>query len=287
MQKDLIYHLSSLLGIELIEAKPVSGGDISSAYCFRSKEITYFIKYNSGHSALAMFQAEQKGLREIASCEKISVPEVILTGEHNGYSFLVMEMVESKRASSKDFRKLASQLAQMHLVSNQNFGFDDDNYIAYLPQKNDKHENWTDFYIHCRLIPQFDMLKDRSLLSPEEIPSIPIMENFLQPLFEGIIPSLLHGDLWNGNYLIEKSGTPYLIDPAVYYGHSEVDIAMTQLFGGFGPAFYETYHKIIPPNEKSDIRIDIYKLYYLLVHLNLFGRSYYSQVMHILNKYFR
>ncbi|MBT8191292.1 MAG: fructosamine kinase family protein, partial [Bacteroidia bacterium] len=108
----------------------------------------------------------------------------------------------------------------------------------------------------------------------------------LEALFEGIKPSLLHGDLWNGNYLIDKSGTPYLIDPAVYYGHSEVDIAMTKLFGGFGDSFYQAYHTIIPLDDKSHARIEVYKLYYLLVHLNLFGRSYYPQVKRIMETYF-
>lgn len=285
MKEALIHHLSDLLGTEILHTSTVTGGDISDAFRINTADGAYFVKINSGHSAPGMFEAEKKGLEEILSSKTVAVPQVILTGENSGYAFLVIEYLEQRGATTQDLEKLGYQLAQMHQSTSSHFGFDDDNYIGSLPQKNDWHDNWTEFYIRCRLQPQFDMAIDRFLMSPAEIPSVSKMKESLDPLLKGIQPSLLHGDLWNGNYLIEKNGTPYLIDPAVYYGHSEVDIAMTQLFGGFGKAFYETYHSIIPLDEYSSARIELYKLYYLLVHLNLFGRSYYPQVKRIMNEY--
>ncbi|NNF20558.1 MAG: phosphotransferase [Saprospiraceae bacterium] len=286
MQQVLIQHISNLLGTQILDTTPVSGGDISQAYRIDTNDKAYFVKTNPGHSAFSMFEAEKKGLEAILSSNTIAVPEVLLTGEFQGQSFLVMEMLEHRRATPDDYEKLGYQLAHMHLVSSPRFGFDDDNYIGSLPQKNNWHNKWTDFYIHCRLVPQLEMALSRSLISQAEIPPARKMEESLEALFEGIKPSLLHGDLWNGNYLIEKTGTPYLIDPAVYYGHCEVDIAMTKLFGGFGDSFYQAYHTIIPLDDKSHARIEVYKLYYLLVHLNLFGRSYYPQVKRIMETYF-
>ncbi len=112
------------------------------------------------------------------------------------------------------------------------------------------------------------------------------MANKLTPLFKAVKPTLLHGDLWSGNYLIAKNGTPYLIDPAIYFGHNEVDIAMTKLFGGFGQSFYKAYRYSLPKSDHTEHNTQVYQLYYLLVHLNLFGQSYSGAVKHILSKYF-
>ena len=143
-----------------------------------------------------------------------------------------------------------------------------------------------DFYIDERLLPQFDLAQSKGLLRSNEIPDKEIMKGNLNDLIKVVKPSLLHGDLWGGNFLIGKDGTPYLIDPAVYYGHHEVDIAMSKLFGGFGSAFYSAYYEVFPESSRINDRIEIYQLYYLLVHLNIFGSSYYGSVKQILNKYF-
>jgi fructosamine-3-kinase len=129
------------------------------------------------------------------------------------------------------------------------------------------------------------MARDHGLLSATDIPDDTKMLSVFEELFSGVTPSLLHGDLWNGNYLISTDGTPYLIDPAVYYGHSEVDLAMSLLFGGFGESFYAAYHEIIPATPGMDERIGIYQLYYLLVHLNLFGAAYYERVKQGLRRF--
>lgn len=125
------------------------------------------------------------------------------------------------------------------------------------------------------------------MLSKREIPTEELMWSRLNELFPTVKPALLHGDLWSGNYLISTSGEPYLIDPATYYGHYEVDLAMSKLFGGFGSSFYEAHQAALLPEQQFEERTDIYQLYYLLVHLNLFGSSYYNSVCQILNRYFK
>ncbi|MFL1011187.1 fructosamine kinase family protein [Flavisericum labens] len=177
-------------------------------------------------------------------------------------------------------------MAKLHQCHSRNFGLDHNNFIGNLLQSNTEHKTWGNFYIYERLLPQLKLTKSKNLLHSNEIPPTETMVKSLSSLFRNIKPSLLHGDLWSGNYLISSDGTPYLIDPAVYYGHSEVDIAMTKLFGGFGEDFYDAYVESIPFTSDTTARIEIYQLYYLLVHLNLFGRSYYDSVKSILIKYF-
>ena len=202
------------------------------------------------------------------------------------YSFLILEWIESKRPDNKDFEELGKQLAALHQYSCKSFGLNHDNFIGSLNQTNKQHLNWTGFYIEERLLPQLHLAKAKGLLNPKEIPTTTTMQHFLKSLFKTVKPSLLHGDLWSGNYLISTNGAPYLIDPAVYYGHHEVDIAMTKLFGGFSNDFYKAYHDIIPKDTNTNQRIEIYQLYYLLVHLNLFGSSYYCSVTSILKRFF-
>ncbi|WP_034043983.1 fructosamine kinase family protein [Wocania ichthyoenteri] len=285
MVTNLKSHLSNRLNQTITKVSSVSGGDISQAYKIDTANNSYFLKLNSA-STLNMFQTEAYGLDLIAKTNTIKTPKVLAFDSFENSAFLLMDFVESKRATTEDFKLLGEQLATLHKCSSDNFGLDKDNYIGSLPQSNSAHKNWVEFYTHERLLPQLELAKQKGLLSVAECPSEQHIKNQLELLFKGIKPSLLHGDLWSGNYLISKNGEPYLIDPAVYYGHNEVDIAMTKLFGGFGESFYESYHSYYPLDENTSARIDIYQLYYLLVHLNLFGSSYYSSVKSILQKYF-
>ena len=174
----------------------------------------------------------------------------------------------------------------MHQHTSDTFGLDQDNFIGRLPQRNTRHKNWTDFYTYERLWPQLELAKRKGLLKDNEYPKSEHIKNQLNYLFENVKPTLLHGDLWSGNYLISKDGTPYLIDPAAYFGHHEIDIAMSKLFGGFGDTFYSAYLNHVPTDKFTSARIEIYQLYYLLVHLNMFGNSYYGSVISILKTYF-
>ncbi|NLZ95928.1 MAG: fructosamine kinase family protein, partial [Bacteroidales bacterium] len=167
------------------------------------------------------------------------------------------------------------------------FGFSSDNFIGALHQANKQHADWPNFYWHERIMPQLKLAKQSKMLKATEIISEQISISVFEELLgENVKPSMLHGDLWAGNYLIDKNGAPYLIDPATYWGHSMVDIAMSKLFGGFGNEFYIAYHNMIPKTDNYIAQVDLYQLYFLLVHLNMFGRSYYDGVADILKRYF-
>lgn len=287
MSTSIQQHLQILLGESIKAVSPVSGGDISRAHSVETSHTGYFVKSSSGRHAPAMYEAEAKGLQQLKATKTIEVPEVYKSGNIDGVSYLVMEFVTSKQPSERDFEHLGRQLAQLHLAeTDPQFGNDYDNFIGSLPQSNRQHKDWATFYTEERLVPQLKMAVELKLLSEKQLPATENMLKTCQNLFGQVTPSLLHGDLWGGNYLISIDGVPYLIDPAVYIGHSEVDLAMSRLFGGFGTSFYESYHDIIPPHENQKELNDIYQLYYLLVHLNLFGSSYRGSVLRILQRYF-
>lgn len=281
-----IEHIATVLNQEIIEVKPITGGDISQAYQVSTSKQHFFLKQNTSAQARSMFEAEKQGLDSIAATKTIAVPQVFDVGLFKEQAYILMEYIEEKAGRAQDFKSLAHELAALHQVYHTQFGLEADNYIGSLTQSNAYHTNWTDFYLQERLLPQLELAQLKGLLSPKELPGSESMLEVLEPYFEGSRASLIHGDLWSGNFLFGIDGTPYLIDPAVYFGHHEVDIAMTQLFGGFPSSFYETYHDIHPKSNYTNTRIELYQLYYLLVHLNLFGSSYYKSVKRILDTYF-
>lgn len=286
MTNDLKSYLSNILNESITSISSVSGGDISQAYRINTITNSYFLKLNNTPEASKLSQTEAYGLQCISKTNTIKTPKVIVCDSFDDSAFLLLEFIASKSPSAKDFKTLGEQLAKLHQCTSDDFGLNHDNFIGRLPQSNTQRNTWIDFYTHQRLIPQLELAKRKGLLQKGECPNSQHIKSKLQPLFIGIKPSLLHGDLWSGNYLISKDGTPYLIDPAIYYGHKEVDIAMSKLFGGFGEAFYEAYFSHFPTDEHTLVRIEIYQLYYLLVHLNMFGQSYYGSVSYILKKYF-
>jgi fructosamine-3-kinase len=284
--KNLLNYLAELIGETITNYKPISGGDISNVFLLETKQNHFFLKVNSQKEAYTMFLAEKQGLEAIAQTHTIATPKVHYCGQYESDAFLLLKYIEPKTPSSKDFESLANQLAGLHKITASKFGWSQDNFIGSLSQTNQQHQNWATFYLNERISPQLELAKSKYLLSTNDIPEKQKIYSVFQELFQGITPSLLHGDLWSGNYLIAMDGTPYLIDPAVYYGHNEVDIAMSKLFGGFAPSFYQTYQEHFPSSEQTNARMDLYQLYYLLVHLNLFGRSYYDSVKRILTHYF-
>lgn len=285
--KNLVYHISDLLNESIKSYKPISGGDISKAFLLETSHASYFLKVNSCDYALTMFEAEKSGLEAIGGTNTIAVPQIFHLGQFEKLAFLLLEFIPSKSASKRDSERLGYELATLHKVTSNQFGFQTDNFIGSLPQSNQQYENWTDFYVEERLVLQLELAATKNLMATNEIPEKGLMKNILQGLFKNIKPSLLHGDLWSGNFLIAQNGTPYVIDPSTYYGHCEVDIAMSKLFGGFGSSFYNAYHEIHSQTSETTARIEIYQLYYLLVHLNLFGHSYYNGVKRILTKFFK
>lgn len=282
----LANYISDILAEKILSFKPVSGGDISSAYRIDTETAKYFLKVNGASFALKMFHAEREGLQAIEATKTIAAPHVYRVDSIDGKAFILMDLVESKRPGSSDYRELGKQLAQLHQCSGADFGFSSNNFIGSLHQQNHPHSDWPEFYWFERILPQLQLAFKAGMIQRDLMPEETKAITLFQDISGNIKPSLLHGDLWGGNYLIATDGTPYLIDPAVYYGHSMVDIAMTRLFGGFGNDFYDAYHESIPQSGQHETQIDLYQLYYLLVHLNLFGSGYYSSVSSILKKYF-
>jgi len=276
--------LTEYLNDHKIQLQPVSGGDINDAYKVVSPEQTLFVKVNSGKLARDMFEQEKVALLHMKEVMNF-VPTPIEVLISSDFSCLLMTYIpESRKDGKTGQRSLAECLAKLHGCKHHQFGYASDNYIGSLPQVNDWKSSWSDFYISNRLEPQVRLAFDRGLLSTPDLSRFKSMYKHLTHIcIENEKPCLIHGDLWGGNYLVDASAQAWLIDPAVYFGDREVDIAMTQLFGGFSADFYRTYHELYPLRNGYEDRLPYYKLYYLLVHLNLFGPSYYSSVKSILD----
>lgn len=269
---------------------PVSGGDINRAYALElSDGGKVFMKSNRRENK-DFFRAESEGLSAIRQTETIRVPAELAAGTDDGEAFLLLEFIKSGSGSRSASEELGTDLAMMHMadtaqfVSGGLYGFTSNNYIGAGKQINTPKQTWTEFFTECRLIPQFE--KARQYFSKEEHRSI---EAFLgridRYIAEPARPSLLHGDLWAGNYMIDDEGHPWLIDPAVYVGHAEADLAMTELFGGFDRIFYDAYRSAAGIDHDYKDRRDIYNLYHLLNHLNLFGSGYLHSVKSIIRRY--
>ncbi|HDZ14245.1 hypothetical protein LCGC14_1093630 [marine sediment metagenome] len=287
MKKSIKEHIEYLLCVSINTVRSISGGDISQAFLLETESERFFCKVNPDVDSHTMFLAEKEGLEDIRKTKTIAVPKVLFCEPLENGGLLLMEYVEPKKASKADMENFGNRLAAFHQHAvGTEFGAETDNFIGNLPQSNKKHCDWSEFYVEERILPQLKLARDNSRLQDSEIPTDQTLLRVCKNLFPKTRPSLLHGDLWSGNYLISHDGTPYLIDPAVYYGHHEVDIAMTRLFGGFGLAFYNAYNEHFPKITGEAERNDIYQLYYLLVHLNLFGNSYYQNVKQILDRYF-
>lgn len=284
LEQCLINNIQSKIGSPILGIKKMSGGDISSVHKIETEKNNYVLKSNNSAQALQMFDAERKGLELLNSADKIKTPQIIDVGSKDNSSYILMEYVPARRGNNLDMNNFGQALAELHSKTPKDFGLDHSNFIGSLPQYNLRNNTWSEFYVTQRLLPQIKMATDTGLLKGKYSESK--MLDLLNQVAGNVSPSLLHGDLWSGNYLISMNGDPYLIDPAVYYGHNEVDIAMSRLFGGFEQTFYEAYHEILPITDGYYESMDIYQLYYLLVHLNLFGSSYASSVNRILMRYF-
>jgi len=284
-ERFLSYLQQYLNGSAIIHISPISGGSINRVYRLDTVAKNYLLKLNSRSNFQAMFTCEVSGLKAIADTDTIAVPEVIAWGDFEDYSFLVLEWIETRRSTVKASEVLGRQLAAMHQCSAGHFGLDTDNYMGSLHQPNKKHPSWSEFFIHERLMPMVNMASAKGLLSANDQHNFEQLYLRLSSLFDEERPALIHGDLWNGNYLIDTDEKPYLIDPAISYGHREFDIAMTTLFGGFSREFYEAYHEAFPLADGWQDRLDLWNLYPLLVHLNLFGTGYLGQVRECLLSY--
>lgn len=265
----------------------VSGGSINqAAKVILQNTGPCFLKWNKTADP-DMFEKETSGLEMLSGAGTgLLVPGVIACKTSpEGTGFLLLEYFEQGIASEKSHINFGHALAELHKNHKETFGLDHDNYIGRLPQANNPHDNWTDFFIEERLEPQLKMALDSGKLSQGIVSNFETMYRSLPEIFPPEPPALLHGDLWGGNYFYNRDGDAVIYDPAVYYGHREIELAFTHLFGGFSAEFYSAYQDILPLEEHFHQRKDIYNLYPLLVHTNLFGGSYARQVKSIVRRF--
>ncbi|AYL95978.1 fructosamine kinase family protein [Mucilaginibacter celer] len=281
----LINNLQNKLDITITGVNTVSGGDINHLYKLQGADNDYLLKLNDRYAYPGMFLKEKEGLSAISKTASVAVPQIILQGDFEAYSYLVLQWIDAVPGNSASSAMLGTQLAQMHGNTDSRFGFFADNYMGSLAQSNRWHNTWSGFFIEERLQPMVKMAVDKNELTKADVRLFEEVYKKLPSLFDEEPPSLIHGDLWSGNYLIGTDGVPYLIDPAVSYSNREFDIAMTTLFGGFDNVFYQAYHEAFPLPKGWQQRLKLWNLYPLLIHVNLFGGGYARQVRQNLSSF--
>lgn len=276
--------------VALKDSSPVGGGDINEAARLTlSNGCQAFLKYNPSPLP-ELFTVEAKGLEELKRANSLRIPDVYKVREagNDRPAYILLEWIVGEgRRDGDAMRTFGRGLAQLHQTTAETYGLDHDNYIGSLPQHNQQTERWVDFYRERRLGVQRRIAQERGRLSAEREGRLnrlmERLDKFL-PDEDDLRPSLLHGDLWGGNHIVTNDGVA-LIDPAVYYGHREMDLAFTKLFGGFPSAFYEGYDEVWPLRTDYRNRQPLYQLYPLMVHLNLFGEAYGGHVDDVLKRY--
>lgn len=285
-KKKLTIALKSVLNKELhiVSYIPLSGGDINAVYKVDTDIGSFCIKQNVKSHFPEMFQKEANGLKELCK-SSFRIPGVTGTYEDDNYQHLILEFIESSMRSS-DFRDIfGKKLAEMHRHTNDEFGLYENNYIGSLRQSNRKHDTWGDFYASERILPQIRLAYDQDRISEEIVRKSERLCQQLNEFFPIEPPALLHGDLWSGNVITDDQGAPVLIDPAVYYGHREMDLGMMKLFGGFDETVFQSYDRHYPLDKGWQKRIPLTQLYPLLVHVNLFGGGYVNSATSIIRQF--
>ncbi len=277
-------------GVTIEKRQPVHGGDANDAYALLlSDGRRAFLKENIVSNA-DFFRAESEGIAAISDTNTLRVPKIHAYGTDGNRAFLLMDFIERKGTCKDFWEKLGTGLAMMHkadtskFVNGGRFGFNRNNYIGAGNQINTPKESWIEFFSECRLRPQFKLAEryfDNDVIRAADY----LMDHLDKFLFEPEFPSLLHGDLWAGNFMSDEKGNPMLIDPAAYVGCFEADIAMTELFGGFDRRFYDSYFDVMGNLQGYEVRREIYNLYHLTNHLNLFGSAYLSAVIRTIRNF--
>lgn len=261
-----------------------TGGCINNAVRVKTGEGSFFLKWNEDIEE-DMFAAEANGLRLLRAGSSLKIPEVLGLGKIENKHYLLLEYVESRFPMTTYWQQLGQGLASQHRIAAEKFGLEYDNYIGSLPQANHQSENWIDFFREKRLEVQLGLAIYNGLVDKDFANKYKALYSKLPDLLQEEPPALLHGDLWSGNVMVGEEGEPCIIDPAVYYGHREVELAFTELFGGFDPRFYSAYEEAFPLDPGYKDRKDIYNIYPLMVHVNLFGTSYLSGVERTLRRF--
>ena len=288
MNPDLNSRLEEILSEPVKSTTTVSGGCIADSYKLELNSGKIFFLKLAQRKNYGIINSEAQGLEELRKVAAINVPKIV----SKDTDFLLLEWIEEGNDSTESsMEKLGSQFAELHRFHGDRFGFQQDNFIGNTLQKNIPStigsDNWATFYAENRIKFQAELAEKNGYVTPE---ILTLLERLIMKIPELLSdteekPSLLHGDLWSGNYLIDVAGNPWLIDPAVYYGHREADLAMTSLFGGFSDTFYSAYKSAFPLFPDYVDREPLYQLYHLMNHLNLFGKAYYGQVLSVLKRY--
>jgi len=280
--------LAPYLDGAILSCERVGGGCIAQASCLRTSGSRYFLKWG-GTPVGDTFPAEAFGLGLLRQAESLLVvPGVVAVDatDEGRPGFLLLEWIDAGLPSDSFWEEFGRGLAELHRASSDRYGADHGNFIGRLPQINDWAENWRAFFRECRLEPQVNMARERGAWAT-------VWNLHLERLYDRLdylLParpeaSVLHGDLWSGNFMITLSGQAALVDPAAYHGHRETDLAMTELFGGFRDGFYDSYREAWPLEPGYSDRREIYNLYHLINHLNHFGQSYAGSVSGILKRF--
>ena len=272
------------LSTDVLSISRLSGGDINEAYKITCSPGIYAVKHNNLSKFPEMFSKEANGLGMLQK-GGVRTPAVIDHFEHKDDQFLILEFIEQEYPDANFWINFANNLAVLHQKSHETFGLDHQNYIGSLPQMNEQKPQWEEFFILNRLKPLVRKAFDQGLLTKSHLVGFVCFYSDLPELLPSEAPSLLHGDLWSGNLLCGAGQQPVFIDPAVYYGHREVDIAMTKMFGGFDSAYLDYYHEWFPLEQGWEERIPIHNLYPNLVHLVLFGHSYLNGIEKVIQRY--
>jgi fructosamine-3-kinase len=280
--------VARVLGAAVTGAEPLSGGDINAAYQLELDDGRRVFAKTNDRAPPGFFAAESRGLSWLAEARALRLPEVLGSGAGGAGAspFLLLEWIDAG-ARGPDFdERLGARLASLHRAGAPGFGFEQDNFIALLPQSNRSAPSWAEFYRERRLLPLIERARGRGLSDASLDGSLDRLLPRLEELVGPPEPvARLHGDLWGGNLQVDAAGQPVLIDPAVYGGHREVDLAMMRLFGGFGPRVFDAYAASYPLEPGHRERVALYQLYPLLVHLCSFGAGYRAQLKSAIARY--
>ena len=278
-----------IAGFPVVSTQPVAGGCINVACIVAVKSgQQFFVKSNAAAPA-GMFETEAKGLRQLQSSNAIRVPKVFSCGSAGKTEFLILEAIQTGQTgkpAAEFFQQLGRALAQLHRTSQKQFGLSYNNFLGSTPQRNQQNAGWTSFWKQQRFGFQFGLAREKGYANANfNRLSERLLDRVDELLKTDEPPALIHGDLWSGNYMVGPDGEPVLVDPAVYFAAREAEFGMTTLFGGFDQSFYDAYNEAWPLSAGAQQRIELYRLYHLLNHLNLFGSSYLSDCIAIMKKY--
>src|SRR5690625_1851541 len=268
----------------LQEFRQIKGGSINEAYYVRTKNAQYFMKHHPD-SPRGFFKSEAMGLRLIKESNTVLVPNYLSYSDQPNNSFLLLEWIDGNRNEQTE-ELLGQKLAELHKVLGPNHGFHNDTYIGILNQPNTLKANWLEYYREYRLQSQIKYGADKGLIKEERLKKLnKLLDNLDKWIPTFIEPSYLHGDLYAGNWIVGPAGQPYLVDPSFLYGDRHFEMAYTQLFHGFSEQFYAAYEEEYPLRPDFEDVKPLYQLYYLIIHLNIFGESYGEKIDQILNRY--